>query len=200
LTNAKGFLHRKCTCGGPRDYYKSRFYTESKASFISEIGYHGCPRLESLKKFIPEEYLWPWNNEYWRAHAVDHWRTRKRDYNRIELMANQVRELFGFIPEKIKDFILASQITQAEALKFFVERARLSNKIWGIIWWNVMDCWPQISDAVVDYYFNKKLAYYYIKRVQEPFCIMVSEPEAWHIKVVGVKRHLFGKDRKSQSF
>jgi beta-mannosidase len=171
---------------GPRDYYKSRFYTESKASFISEIGYHGCPRLESLKKFIPEDYLWPWNNEYWRAHAVDHWKTRKREYNRIELMANQVKELFGFIPENLNDFILASQITQAEALKFFVERARLSNKIWGIIWWNVIDCWPQISDAIVDYYFNKKLAYYYVKRVQEPFCIMVSEPEEWHIKVVGV--------------
>jgi beta-mannosidase len=101
-------------------------------------------------------------------------------------MANQVKELFGSIPENLNDFILASQITQAEALKFFVERARLSNKIWGIIWWNVIDCWPQISDAIVDYYFNKKLAYYYIKRVQEPFCIMVSEPEAWHIKVVGV--------------
>jgi beta-mannosidase len=96
----KGFSPPEMHLWGPRDYCKSRFYTESKASFISEIGYHGCPRLESLKKFIPEGYLWPWNNEYWRAHAVDHWKTRKREYNRIELMANQVKELFGFIPEK----------------------------------------------------------------------------------------------------
>ena len=178
---------------GPRDYYKSRFYTENKASFISEIGYHGCPNLESLKKFIPEEYLWPWDNDYWRAHAVDHWRTRRRNYNRNELMANQIKELFGSIPEDINDFILASQITQAEAKKFFIERARLSDRIWGIIWWNVIDCWPQISDAIVDYYFSKKLAYYYIKRIQEPFCIMIMEPEAWYVQVVGVNDTLTEK-------
>ncbi|MGC9064313.1 MAG: glycoside hydrolase family 2 protein, partial [bacterium] len=171
---------------GPRDYYKSRFYTENKASFISEIGYHGCPNLESLKRFIPKEYLWPWDNDYWRAHSVEHWKTRKRGYNRNELMANQIKELFGIIPERIEDFILASQITQAEAEKFFIERARLSDNIWGIIWWNVIDCWPQISDAIVDYYFSKKLAYYYIKRVQEPFCIMITEPEAWYVKIVGI--------------
>jgi beta-mannosidase len=171
---------------GPRDYYKSRFYTENKASFISEIGYHGCPNLESLKKFLPQEYLWRWDNDYWRAHSVEHWRTRRRSYNRNELMANQIKELFGVIPEDINDFILASQITQAEAKKFFIERARLSDNIWGIIWWNVIDCWPQISDAIVDYYFSKKLAYYYIKRVQEPFCIMITEPESWYVKIVGV--------------
>lgn len=171
---------------GPRDYYKSRFYTENKAKFISEIGYHGCPNLESLKRFIPEDYLWHWDNDYWRLHSVEHWRTRRRGYNRNELMANQIKELFGTIPENIEDFILASQITQAEAKKFFIERARLSDDIWGIIWWNVIDCWPQISDAIVDYYFSKKLAYHYIKRVQEPFCIMIKEPENWYVKIVGI--------------
>ncbi|MBC7320950.1 glycoside hydrolase family 2 [bacterium] len=178
---------------GPRDYYKSRFYVENKAKFISEIGYHGCPSLESLKKFIPEEYLWTWDNDYWRAHSVEHWRTRRRSYNRNELMANQIKELFDIIPENIEDFILASQITQAEAKKFFIERARLSDDICGIIWWNVIDCWPQISDAIVDYYFSKKLAYYYIKRVQEPFCIMITEPESWYVKIVGVNDTLAEK-------
>lgn len=47
-----------------------------------------------------------------------------------------------------------------------------------------MDGWPQFSDAVVDYYFGKKLAYYYIKRVQQPVCIMIDEPENWHVRVV----------------
>ena len=39
-----------------------------------------------------------------------------------------------------------------------------------------MDGWPQFSDAIVDFYFNKKLAYYYIRRVQEPVGVMVDEP------------------------
>ena len=33
-----------------------------------------------------------------------------------------------------------------------------------------------ISDAVVDYYLDKKLAYSYIRRSQKPFCLMFDEP------------------------
>lgn len=54
----------------------------------------------------------------------------------------------------------------------------------GIIWWNLLDCWPQFSDAIVDYYFVKKLAYHYIKRVQQPVCLMMDEQENWEHKIV----------------
>ena len=39
-----------------------------------------------------------------------------------------------------------------------------------------MDGWPQFSDAVVDYYFARKLAYYFIQRSQEPLCLVLQEP------------------------
>ena len=45
----------------------------------------------------------------------------------------------------------------------------------GIIWWNLIDGWPQISDAVVDWYGTKKLAYSYIKRSQTSVCMMIDE-------------------------
>ena len=41
-----------------------------------------------------------------------------------------------------------------------------------------------LLDAIVDYYFNKKLAYYYIRRVQQPVCLMVDEPQDWRVRVV----------------
>jgi beta-mannosidase len=44
------------------------------------------------------------------------------------------------------------------------------------LWWNVIDGWPQFSDAVVDYYFSKKLAYHYIWRAQRPVLVMLGEP------------------------
>jgi len=94
-----------------------------------------------------------------------------------------VREFFGKVPEDLESFVRASQFTQAEANKFFVEQARIKG-LGGILWWNVMDCWPQISDALVDYYFGKKLAYHYIWRVQRPVCVMVGEPESWSVPVV----------------
>ncbi len=171
---------------GPRDYFKSRFYTETTSYFISEIGYHGCPNLSSLRKFLDEEYLWPWeNNRQWIAHCTDPQGEKGMYAFRVKLMADQIMELFGEYPDNIEDFIVASQISQAEAKKFFIEMVRL--KKWrrtGIIWWNMLDGWPQFSDAIVDYYFGKKLAYHYIKRSQQPICIMLEEPEDWHVRAV----------------
>jgi beta-mannosidase len=171
---------------GPRGYYKSRFYSDHSAHFIGEIGYHGCPNVRSIKKFISPEKLWPITdstayhligNDEWQAHAVYHWQHDGVDRDRIQLMSNQIRELFGEIPNNMDDYVLASQICQAEAIKYFIESTRLRK--WhtsGILWWNLIDGWPQFSDAIVDYYYSKKLAYYYVKRVQQPVSIILGEP------------------------
>jgi beta-mannosidase len=163
---------------GPRGYYKSAFYTKHSAHFIGEIGYHGCPNVSSIERFISPEHLWPWqDNEEWQVHAVYHWRHKAIDRDRIRLMANQIRELFGEIPEDLPTFALASQITQAEAKKYFIESTRLRKwQTSGILWWNLLDGWPQFSDAVVDYYFGKKLAYHYIRRAQCAVCVFISDP------------------------
>jgi beta-mannosidase len=167
---------------GPRDYFKSRFYTEHAAHFVSEAGYDGCPGLSSLKRFLDDKHLWPWqNNPWWALHSTD----MTFDPYENHVLANEEKELFGVTPDKLEDFILSTQITEAEATKFFVEMTRLNKwRSTGLIWWNVMDGWPQLNDSVVDYYFNKKLAYYYIRRVQQPVCVMVDEPKEWHSRVV----------------
>lgn len=174
---------------GPRDYFKSAYYRNSLCSFASEMGYHGCPARSSIEKFIPKESLWPWqDNDDWMAHAASMELGNEGNFNyRIKLMADQIRELFGFIPDNLDDFVLASQISQAEAKKFFIEMFRLGqpNRT-GIIWWNLIDGWPQFSDAVVDYYFEKKLAFYYIKQAQQPVLLAMREPENWHIELACV--------------
>lgn len=171
---------------GPRDCFKASYYTQTKAHFISEIGYHGCPSVSSIRKFISPRNLWPWqDNEEWITHCTSP--NGKEDFfsYRLKLMSDQISEIFGFEADNLEDFALASQISQAEAKKFFIEMVRLDkwNKS-GIIWWNVQDGWPQFSDAVVDYYGNKKLAYYYIRRVQQPVVMMMREPCDWHIEAV----------------
>ena len=158
---------------GRRDYHKSDFIKQSKYHFVSETGYHGCPSLESIKKFISPEKVWPYkNNSEWILHSSD----QNGNDARVMLMEYQVRQMFGNVPEDPEEYVLASQISQAEAKKYFIERMRVGrpNKS-GIIWWNLLDGWPQMSDAVVDYYFDKKLAYYYIKRSQKPFIIALDE-------------------------
>lgn len=166
---------------GPRDYYKSNFYKENRAHFISEIGYHGCPSLESIRKFITPEKVWPYhNNSEWILHSSD----QKGSDHRVLLMENQVRQLFGTVPTDPEEYVLASQISQAEAKKYFIERMRVKRpQKTGVIWWNLLDGWPQMSDAIVDYYFTKKLAYSYVKRSQAPFCIIADEIDNWNIKI-----------------
>ena len=171
---------------GPRDYYKSNFYANNNACFASETGYHGCPAITSLKKFISPDKLWPWyDNPEWAIHATDPIPGVSHIDGRIKMMADQTLEVFGKIPDNLDDFAFASQFVQAEAKKFFVENFRLrKGRTGGILWWNMMDGWPQISDAIVDYYFTKKLAYYFLKRVHKELCVMMSEPDSWHCQVV----------------
>ncbi len=100
-------------------------------------------------------------------------------------MSKQIGELFEQIPDNLTDFAFASQAVQAEAKKFFIERFRTGKwRRTGILRWNLMDGWPQFSDAIVDYYFNKKLAYTFIKNVQADICVSISEPEGWEQSVV----------------
>ncbi len=170
---------------GPRDYFKGEFYRHTTAHFISEIGYHGCPAVSSLGKFIPKDRLWPMPNDEWDTHNTAYVPWEQRDYNRNVLMRNQVQALFGEVPDSLEDFVLASQISQAEAKKFFIEMVR--GRKWrrtGIIWWNLMDGWPQISDAVVDYYLNRKIAYHYITRCQAPVLLIMQEPENWKYECI----------------
>jgi beta-mannosidase len=186
---------------GPRGFYKAPFYTENNARFVSEIGYHGAPNLESLKKMMTPENLYPWVigakadsekvitvtgeikepenlvwNEEWQAKATRSHPNSDTNKERNFLMVNQIKEVFGECPMGLEDFVTASQIVQAEAKKFFIEFWRMNKgERNGILWWNLRDGWPIVSDAVVDYYGGKKLAYHYIKKVQTDVSVMIGD-------------------------
>ena len=171
---------------GPRDDFKGPYYRRSQAHFVSEIGYHGCPNRETLEQMMDPECLWPWqDNDQWLTHAV-RGKPRETAFNyRIPLMSNQIKVLFDTVPDNLDDYIMASQISQAEAMKYFVEWARLGKwRRTGMLWWNLRDGWPVISDAVVDYYGRKKLAYDYLRRVQADVCAICAEPAAGRQEVV----------------
>lgn len=166
---------------GPRDYFKSDFYKQSTAHFVSETGYHGCPSPESIRKFITPERVWPYkDNPEWILHSSD----QDGCDARVMLMEKQIAQFFGNVPAGLEEYAFASQVSQAEAKKYFIERIRVGRPHkTGIIWWNLLDGWPQMSDAIVDYYFQKKLAYGYVKRSQAPFTIAADELRNWKLPV-----------------
>lgn len=177
---------------GPRDYFKGPYYKNTFCHFASETGYHGFPSVGSLKKFLKEpEIIFKKDGiptDEYLVHAASPELDPNAPYAyRIKLAYDQVVTLFGKAEEDFSDFLRQSQISQAEAKKYFIEKFRIGKwKRTGIIWWNLLDGWPQISDAVVDYYYNKKLAYHYIKRSQQPVCLMFDEPENGKCRLVAV--------------
>lgn len=177
---------------GPRDYFKGPFYKDTFCHFASEIGYHGFPSPKSLSKFLKEpEKIFREEDiptDEYLVHAASMEFDPKAPYAyRIKLAYDQVVTLFGKAEDAMDDFVRQSQISQAEAKKYFIEKFRIGK--WtrtGVIWWNLLDGWPQVSDAIVDYYFTKKLAYHYIKRSQKPVCLMFDEPKDGSVCLVGV--------------
>ena len=130
------------------------------------------------------ECVYPWTdgfqwNEEWLTKSVRRFPELGQTNDRNNLMLNQIRCVFGDIPTDLDGFIFASQSVQAEAMKFFVEKWRAGkfSPFSGIIWWNVRDGWPLISDAVTDYWCSKKLAYYYIRHAQQNICCMIRDSE-----------------------
>jgi len=177
---------------GPRGYYKDPFYTDVNAHFVSEIGYHGCPNRISLEKMFDPEFVYPWTktgdwNDEWVTKSVRSHPESRSTIHRNDLMIKQVKALFGDYPKDLDQFIFASQAVQAEAMKFFIEFWRMDKfRKSGIIWWNLRDGWPIISDAIVDFYNSKKLAYYYIRQVQSDACVMIGDAHEGKHPVVAV--------------
>ena len=177
---------------GPRDYFKGNFYKDTFCHFASETGYHGFPSTKTLEKFLKNPQIIYREERVPTDEYLVHAASMETDISapyayRINLAYDQVVTLFGKAELKLDDFVRQSQISQAEAKKYFIEKFRIGK--WqrtGIIWWNLIDGWPQISDAVVDYYYCKKLAYYYIKRSQNPVCLMFDEPQNGYAQLVGV--------------
>lgn len=172
--------HGEVHLWGPRDAFWSDYYSSSEAPFVSEIGFMGLPERLTLEQMLGDGPVswWPPKDERWLVHATDptvDWRSSfwARATKTFDRAAEYV-DLGGPWEEApLDNVVLASQVVQAEGFKCAIERARhaVSPERSGLIWWNLVDGWPQVSDAVVDYYGRKKLAYDFITRVQTPLLV-----------------------------
>jgi beta-mannosidase len=174
---------------GPRDDFKGSYYTASPACFVSEIGYHGCPSQDSLARMVPAgTALWPVvDNPALLPLAVKPLPGDTGYDYRIALTARQATQLIGREPRNLDEFAAASQLSQAEALKFFIETWRAGKgRTWGLLWWNLRDGWPIISDAVVDWHGGRKLAYGVIKACQQDVTVLVQEAVSGRHRVLAI--------------
>ncbi|HPK02786.1 MAG TPA: hypothetical protein PLS90_10065 [Candidatus Sumerlaeota bacterium] len=163
-------------------YFRAPVYSEDLSPFISEIGHLSLAARESIEKILPAEAVWPRDERLWsyRAGCLNDPAFYTYPHGWVEVIDRNITNMFGELPAGLDDRIFASQVVQAEAYKAWVERARRRKfDCGGILWWNLLDGCPLISNAVVDFYFRKTIAYEYIRRAQDDllFCIEKMDGE-----------------------
>lgn len=79
-------------------------------------------------------------------------------------------------PKDFESMVYASQILQAEAIKYGVEHWRRNRgRCMGSIYWQLNDCWPVASWSSIDYYGRWKALHYFAKRFYAPILISACE-------------------------
>ncbi|KAL4887339.1 glycoside hydrolase superfamily [Aspergillus karnatakaensis] len=151
--------------------------------FVSEFGMEAYPHMHTIDAFIdnPEE-------KYHQSLTMD-FRNKARDHERR--LGSYILQNFK-VRQDFKAYLYLSQLAQSEAMTFAYKSWRRQwgskrNRLCGgVLVWQLNDCWPTISWAVVDYCLIKKPAFYAIARASQPLAIGVSR--AYHDWVSGHAR------------
>jgi beta-mannosidase len=144
-------------------------YAEDEGRFISEFGVLAAPDRETLRRWIPADQL------SHHSPAMDH-HTKDNPKNKIDMLLESVTGVAGDLDE----FVDFSMIAQAEALKFGIEHfRRRAPHCSGTLVWQLNDCWPVLSWALLDYHGFGKAGYYAVKRAYAPVLASFKGSELW---------------------
>ena len=130
----------------------------SRCQYHGEVGSDGMLSYSSMKKFLDPKTA-KRTDLAWRIHGNWWWETIKRDV-----------EVFGEKANDIRLEIHASQLLQAEGLRYIIARSRgRAFYCSGSNIWQFNEPWPNVCcSSLVDYYRTPKMAYYTLKKAYAP--------------------------------
>lgn len=125
-------------------------YRDHVPRFVSEFGWQAPPPVASLREATTE----PLHLESPLLAA------RQKAMNGQEKLARGLETHFA-TPERFEDWVWATQLNQARAVTTGVEHLRSHRGVcMGAVWWQLNDCWPSISWAVLDSKGRRKPAWF----------------------------------------
>jgi beta-mannosidase len=134
------------------------WYTRDEARFMSEFGMQAAPHVNTLRRFLPPDKLWPLNG-LWVYH-----------YHVPDKMIPYLKD-FGD-PRWLHDYVFLTQIVQGEALKTAIEHCRRRKfACGGALYWSLNAPWPNACWETVDYYGRPKAGFYFAKRAFAPVIV-----------------------------
>lgn len=147
--------------GKPFSDYRNYYFR-----FASEFGFQSFPSLKTIETFTePED-----RNIF--SYVMEKHQRNKSANGKILLYLS---EMFLY-PKEFPVLLYASQILQAEAVKYGVEHWRRNRgRCMGAIYWQLNDCWPVASWASIDYDNRWKALHYYARRFFAPLLLSCCE-------------------------
>jgi beta-mannosidase len=151
--------------------HKYQDVAQLSGRFISEFGMEAYPHLETTQRMIE-----PTSQQHPGSAMMD-FRNKATDHERRLL--TYVAENF-LLKADLRSFTHLTQIVQSETMRYAYKNWR---RMWGqpgqrrcggVLVWQVNDCWPTISWAVVDYFLVKKPAFYAIARALRPLDVGIA--------------------------
>ena len=150
--------------------------------YLSEFGFQSFPSLKTVETFTEEKD----RNVFSRVMEM-HQRNRAANGKILNYLSATY-----LYPKDFEHLLYASQLLQADAIKYGVEHFRRNRgRCMGTVVWQLNDIWPVASWASIDYYGRWKALHYAQKRMfapimisceeigemtQRPFCIMEPKP------------------------
>lgn len=136
---------------------------ENIGRFMSEYGFQSYPALRTLRRTIPADQLRvgsPAMLSHQKAHN-----DATRDPNFGDQMMQHYLQHYLAVPQELGEFVYASQLMQAEAIKIGIEAHRRAKpRCMGSLYWQINDCWPVASWSGIDWYGCWKPLQYYAAR------------------------------------
>lgn len=148
---------------GP-DYWYLDTMNGGAFGFNTETGVGAnLPQAESLKKFIPEDQLWP-TSEAWDKHCT----TSGSAMNTVTVLTNTINGQYGEATG-FNDYVRKAHAVDYDATRAMFEAFRVNTPLTtGIVQWMLNSAWPSIYWQLYDFYGVPVASYYGTKKACEP--------------------------------
>lgn len=151
-------------------------YRDHTPRFVSEFGWQAPPSWTTMREHVAPEHF--------RRDSAAMRNHQKATDGDLKLDRGIVAR-FGPIDD-LESFWYAAQVVQARAVRTGIEHFRsLRPYCMGTIWWQLNDCWPVASWAVVDGAGRPKPAWYALRDAYRPRLLTI-QPRGDRLALVAV--------------
>ena len=159
--------------------------------YLSEFGFQSFPTYKTIEEFtLPED-----RNPFSRIMEM-----HQRNPSANGKILNYLSQTYLY-PMNFEVLVYASQLLQAEAIKYGVEHLRRNRgRCMGALYWQLNDIWPVASWSSIDSNGRWKALHYESKRFYEPIHISCAETGEYSVRKDITDERIVGYETKAHVF